>query len=574
MRSIRRNSPILLALGLVLFAAACPELPEGPRYIGSGSEGPRRGGTLMLWEESRVRMLDPHVAFDATSGIIINLLFDSLYDYDQEMQLVPALAAELPTISEDGRLLTVPLRRGVRFHNGRELTARDVMWSFERMLHPDLHSPGSTYYRAIVGYDAYQRKQTKHLRGLSAPDAYTFRIELDRADQSFVHALAMRFSAPVPREAVEGKGADLRRHPVGTGPFRLASWDPGVRIVLSRHPQYFKEGRPYLDGIVFEEAVKRDTAFMRFRNGEVDIVPRMGPADQLLLRSPLWRPYTATIARPDVYALFMNTAMAPFDNVHVRRAVAFALDRERWAKARSGNLLPTGQILPPGIPGYDPNLPNAQRFDLARARHEMRLAGFPEGLPEPVTFWTGDSATGRAYGQLAQADLARIGIDLVLKQVSFPVFLEETGRPNTAQIMSGGWSMDFPDASNLLHLLSSGARAEQDSLNRSFFSEPKLDALLERALVERDPELRAALYREANDLVAAAAPWAFFANTQSPQAWQPYVHGYVPHPVYWLPVADVWLDLPRRRIAQRIERALQRTRLAGLLPMLPGLSPW
>jgi ABC-type transport system substrate-binding protein len=554
----------------VVAIAGCPSLPDGPRYIGAGQKTPVRGGTLMVWDQSRVRMLDPHIAFDVTSHSIINLLFDSLYDYDREMRLVPALASELPKVTREGRSLTVPLRRGVRFHNGRELTASDVVWSFERMLHPDLHSPGAVYYSAVVGFDAFQKKQSAHVQGLSAPDPYTFQIELEQADQSFVHTLALRFSAPIPREMMEGTNKDLRRRAIGTGPFKLTSWDPGVRIVLERNDRYFQKGRPYLDRIVFEEGLKRDTAFLRFRNGEVDIMPMVGPADQMLLRGARWKPFTATIARPDVFALFMNTEMAPFDNVHVRRAVAFAIDRERWAKTRNHMIRPTGQILPPNIAGYDPNLPHRQRFDLARARAEMRLAGFPNGLSEPVTLWTSDGTTGRAYGELAQADLGRIGIELQLKQVSFPVYLEETGKPRTAQLVAGGWSMDFPDASNFLNLVSSKTKAEQDSSNRSFFSDPKLDALLDRALIEPDPERRVAMYREANDFVADAAPWAIFANTQGPQAWQPYVRGYAPHPVYWMPIAEVWLDLPRKRIAQLRERLLSDSALAHFLPRVEG----
>lgn len=564
MRSIQRTSaPLLLLFGLLL---GCPSLPEGPRYLGAGNREPVRGGTLMIWEDSRVRMLDPHVAFDATSSIIINLLFDGLYKYDQQVKLVPALAAALPEISPDGRVLTVPLRRGVRFHNGRELQAADVLWSFERMLHPDLHSPGASYYSTIEGYEAYQKKQAAHVSGLSAPDPYTFRIALAKADQSFVHTLAMHFSAPIPRELVAQHGKDLRRRAIGTGPFRLSSWDPGVRIVLERHARYHEQGKPYLDRVVFEEGLKRDTAFLRFRNGEVDVLPRMGPADQLLLRTAPWKRYMSAVARLDIFGLFMNTQLAPFDNVHVRRAVAFALDRERWARARNHTLLPTGQLLPPGIAGYDAKLPNAQRFDLARAKEEMRLAGHPRGLPEPVTMWTTDGAAARAYGELAQSDLARIGIELLLKQVSFPVYLEETGKPRTAQMMAGGWSLDFPDASNVFSLMSTKAITERDSINRSFYSNRELDELLDRALVEKQPERRAAMYREASDHVAKAAPWAFFANTRAPQAWQPYVRNYEPHPVYWMPVSEIWLDLPRKRVASHFPRALRATHFASLLP--------
>jgi peptide/nickel transport system substrate-binding protein len=138
------------------------------------------------------------------------------------------------------------------------------------------------------------------------------------------------------------------------------------------------------------------------------------------------------------------------------------------------------------------------------------------------------------------------------------VYLEETGKPLTAQMISVGWSLDFPDPSNILHLVSKGAIAERDSMNRAFFSDPKLEALLARAIVERDQDKRRALYREANDLVSELAPWAIFANTQALQAWQPYVRGYQPHPISWMSVSDVWLDLPRKRIAALLREPAQQ----------------
>lgn len=553
----------ILAASLLL-CIACPELPAGPRYLGAGHETPQRGGTLMLWEEARVRMLDPHVAFDQISGIIIEMIYDSLYRYDHELHLLPSIAEALPEVSEDGRRFTIPIRRGVRFHNGRELDASDVVWSLERMLSADLHSPGSPYFAAIEGVAEFQAKKSAHVRGLQVLDAHTVRITLAAPDQSFVFALAMRFAAPMPREELAKPGANPKRIPCGTGPFKLVSWDPGVRLVLDRHADYHRPGLPYLDRVVFEEGVRRDTALMRFRNGEVDIAPRMSPADTVFMRRGPWQPYLAISPRADTYGLAMNAELPPFDNVHVRRAVSFALDRERWARARNGLIRPTGQLLPPKIAGYDSVLPHRQRFDLAKAREEMKLAGFANGLPNPVSMWINDNSSARSYFELAQADLAKIGVQLEAKAVSFPVYLEETGKPRTAQMAAVGWSLDFPDPSNIMHLVSSHSIAESDSMNRAFFHDDHVDALLDRAIVERDASKRTALYHEANDRVAELAPWAFFCNTASSQAWQPYVRGYAPHPINWLEVTDTWLDLPRKRVA-----ALLREPAQGLARLFP-----
>ncbi len=569
MRSIPRLEGILLLCAAWL--GACPPPPDGPRFEGAGRTRPTRGGTLILSEEAKVRSLDPHVAFDVISGVVIEMVFSALYSYDESMQLVPALAERLPELSADGLTFRIPLRRGVRFHHGREATAVDVVWSLERMLSPELNSPGVPYFTSIAGVDDYIAKRAPHVRGIVARDRYTVDVTLTRADQSFAHKLAMRFTSVVPKEIVQARGARFAEEPVGTGPFVIETWERGVRLTLRRNPRYYRPDLPYLDRVVFEEDIKRETAFLRFRNGELDIVTGVSPPDKALLETPKWRKHMAVVPQADVYGISMNAQMPPFDNVHLRRAVAFALDRERWAKARNYGMLPTGQMLPPSVAGYDAALPGRQQFDLARAKDELRLAGLPNGLKDPITLWGVDSATMRTYGELLQSDLAKIGIRVEFKFVSFPVYLEETGKPRRAQMVYLGWVMDYPDASNFLGLVSSATIATENSSNRAFYSDPWLDKQLEEALVERDPVKRVAMYREANEFVAREAPWAFVANSVAPQAWQPYVKNYRPHPAYWLPVTEVWLDLPRRQVAALRSRAGLALRRAGLLPW--ELSP-
>ncbi len=564
MRSIQRARPTLLFC--VAWLLACPAPPDGPRFLGAGSASPVRGGTLMLSEITKVRGLDPLKAGDEISGVLYEMLFNGLYSYDTEMQVIPDLAERLPDLSADGLTWRVPLRHGVLFHHGREVTANDVVWSLEHMLDPDFNSTGASYYSLIEGAEAYRAKRAKHVSGLRALDRYSVQITLTKPDQSFLHKLAMRFTCVVPKEVVLARGKKFAEHPTGTGPFTLESWERGVRLVLKRNPHYFVKGLPYLDGVVFEEDIKIETASLRFRNGELDVISRMSPPDRALLATPKWRPYRATSPRADVYGIAMNAEMPPFDNVHLRRAVAFAVDRQRWAKARNGTLIPAGQLLPPAVAGHDDNIGNVQHFDLARAKEEMRLAGFPNGIEESFALWGTDSATMRTYAELLQADLAKIGIKIHFKLVNFPVYLEETGKPKRAQILYTGWIMDYPDASSFLSIVSSATKTSQNSSNRAFYSHPWLDKQLDQALVERDPKKRVQMYREANAFVAREAPWAFFANSAATQAWQPYVKNYRLHPMYWIPVNKVWLDLPRKSIAALRNRSDVALRHASLLP--------
>jgi ABC-type transport system substrate-binding protein len=556
----------LLAAWLV---AGCPALPDGPRYLGAGNATPRRGGVLMLGEEARVRTLDPPEATDTISGSVVQMLFEGLYAYDDDMNIVPRVASALPEQSDDGLLFTVPLRADVRFSHGRLVTADDVAYSLERLLDKRTGSAAAAMFSAIEGFDAFRAQKAAHLTGVRVLDGQHVQIRLTRPDQSFLHLLAMHVAAPVPREIVEQLGSEFAHHPVGTGAFVLSSWDPGVRVVLKRNALYFRKGLPYLDGVVRDEGVSTDTGFLRFRNGEQDIVLRVAPPDRALLEGPKWRPFVTTSPGVDVWALFMNCEIAPFDNVHVRRAVAFAIDRERWARARNGSLAPTGQMLPPRFVGYDAHLPHLQRFDLALAREEMRLAGFPDGLPETVLLWTSDQPKGRVYGALAQADLEKIGIHVELKPVSFPIYLAATAKRGAVQMFAGGWTMDYPDPSSFLNVLHSRGIAAEHSYNKAFYSNPELDGLLDRGLVERNPEQRARIYHEANDLVAKDAPWAFFANQSVPNAWQPYVKNFRPHPAYWTPINEVWLDLPKKRITALESHRYERLAMFSPLGLLP-----
>jgi len=559
---------VLFLVAVVLVCVTMPAAPDGPRYAGAGQARPTRGGTFVFFHETDLRGMDPQVAYDELSNMALKLLFEGLLDYDHDANLVPRLATQMPEVTPDGRTFVFTLRRGVRFHNGRELVADDVRWSMEHMLAPSTNSPGASFYTLIDGVDAYQARRAPHVRGIRVLDRYRISFTLTAADQTFLNAMAMTFAYPVARENyARWDATEVARHPVGTGAYMLATWEAGVRLTFTRNPRYFRPGEPYPDGMVFELNLTREAAFRRFRNGQIDHVHRLTPADYLFLRSaPKWNATREEYPLVDVWGLTMNCELPPFDNVHVRRAVGFAVDRERWNRARAYRLLPTGQPVPPALMGYTRDLPERQVFDLARAREEMRLAGFPNGVPGEISLWIGEGATGRVYGELAQSDLAKIGIRIRIKPVAFPVYLQETGKRRTAQLVYSGWSMDFPDPSNFLDILfHSRSIHESNSENRSFYSNPALDALLDRAKIERDRTVRAGMYREASAIVARDAPWAFVNNSKQTEVWQPYVRNYRPHSVWSNMYRDVWLDEPRRRIAARLQ-TFGRSRLAALLP--------
>lgn len=554
MASTRRRTRwgVVLCAGLFgLMLAACPSARTTPRYEGAGSKVPTRGGTFRFHSSGHIRTLDPHIAYDELSIAVIRHLFEGLLDYDDEGRMIPALAREVPVWEEGGRRLVLHLRQDARFHNGRAVTAHDVRWSLEHLLHPSTNSPGATFFSQLRGLQAYRAGRRQHLEGVQVLDRHAVAFALDAPDQTFLNALAMTFAMPVAREAYAGARAHPATRPIGTGPFRLAMWERGVRMVVERAPTSWRKQRTYLDRLVFYENVGDEVAAMRFRNGELEYLSAMAIPDYLLFRNHrAWRASQHEAPQPSTWGITLNCEMKPFDNRHVRRAVAYAIDRHRWNRSRNGRLRPTGQPLPPSIGGYlPPEHAAVQRYDLDAARRELRLGGYAKGLPEPVTLWLGGSPKAQYYGELAQADLAKIGIQVELKQVAFPVFIAETGQPGRAQMSMGGWGQDFPDAVSFFEpLFHSKSIHARDSENRSFYRNPKLDALLDQARQEVNPERRLVMYRRASAMVSKDAPWAFVWNDLDFEVWQPYVRNYVTNPVWSMDFRSVWLDLPLRPV--------------------------
>jgi ABC-type transport system substrate-binding protein len=543
----------LVALSTAL--GSCRDPYPTPRFAGAGATSERRGGVLRVAFDTDLRTLDPALAYDELSTAVVHHLFDTLVDYDPRTgEIIPSLA-ERYELGDDHKSYTFVLRENLTFSNGAPLDAHAFIRSFERMMNPrKVPCPGTSFYRLIDGAEEFSEGRAEHIRGVRAADRRTIVITLTQADQTFLNAMAMTFAAPVPVEYVARVGNDeFARNPVGAGPFVLERWEAGSRVVLRRNPRYWNAQRPLLDGIVYELSLARHLQFMRFQRADLDHANdyALTTADYLALTSqPAWRPYIHRESEIAMYGVAMNCEIPPWDNVHVRRALAFAIDRASIARSRNDRIRPLGGIFPPGLPGYDPNLPGAHTYDPERARAELREAGYPDGLPGEHEFWLTEGPSAAVYGQLLQADLARVGIRIRLKFASFPVFLEMTQRRRAVALSYTGWNMDFPDPSNFIDTLFHSRNAtDEHAQNQAFYRNPELDALLDRARVEPDRARRIAMYQQAERIVVRDAPWAFMFSPQRIDVDQPYVHRGAYSAVYPHDYRNTWMDLPRRPFA-------------------------
>jgi ABC-type transport system substrate-binding protein len=560
MRSIHARADVVTLTTLALVTAVLSfALATGcnkelaapvPGAHGDGDATPRQGGTLRLATFADLRGgLDPAVDVDGLSLAAIHLLFAGLVDYGDDGSVVPDLA-ERWDVDDGGRTYRFFLRPGVTMHDGAELTADDVRRSVERALHPSTPDPDATYFTNLDGYDAYAAGKAEHLDGVKAEGRYVVVFHLTKPDATFPYLAALHTIRPTCKSA--GERYSDTWAPCGAGPFELAAdgWQRGTSLRVVRHGAYFRPGLPHLDAVEWTFNMKPLAQRLRFESGELDLVRELSQADTArFVSDPRWARLGIAEHDTRIYGESMNTRMPPFDNVEIRRAVAAAIDRTHYVLLQATRMSALTQALPRSIADPDPSFP-AQRYDYAAALEHMKTAGYPYdpatgtgGWPEPIDYLLYDQGIPASSSQILQQDLAKIGLRLRLKMVSWGAFLALQERPDGAAMSQGNWQMDYPDPSTIFDkLFTTEAIAPDGSMNTAFYSNPRFDDLVARAHLEADPAGRKALYREANAILCDDAPWAFTFGYHLYDVRQPYVHGFVPHPVWPLDVSGVWLD--------------------------------
>lgn len=474
----------------LLAAAGLPLLAGGRRARADGVAGEMR-----IAYKDDIATLDPAIGYDQNNWSLIRAMFDGLLGYRPgTTTLVPRLAADW-RVDPDGRTHRFVLRQDVRFHNGRKLVADDVVYSIARARDPATACPGTGFYDAIERVDAIGHDRVA--------------IRLARPSAAFGHALALNFAFVVPREEIERTGADFGRHPIGTGPFRLAEWRAGERLVLAANPDYFEPGVPGLSRLVVRIGMEPVTGVLAFERGEIDALGDAIPPSQYasLRRDPTTASEIVTGPRLSTVFLSMRTNRAPFDDLRVRQAVAHAIDRAHLVRLMNGRIVAADGILPPGMPGYDPAR-RAPAYDPALARRLLAASGHAAPIRASLLVTATDP-----YPRLAEAlqqYLADIGIAVVIDALADSNVAALASDPEgPALVFSGGlaWSADYPDPSDFFTPILSCGAARPDGWNWSYLCRPSFDAAARQADAMLDVTARAAAWRMLFGDIERQQPW-------------------------------------------------------------------
>ena len=464
-----------------------------------------KGGTFIrLYSDPPT--LDPHLAGDTTSAGIIVEVFGGLATIDKDLQIVPDLAEDWD-ITNGGRTFTFHLRKNATFHDGRQVTAQDVKWSIERAGEPETQAPTVDLFLGdIVGFKDKLNGLASDVSGVRVIDDRTVEITADAPKAYFLAKLTYPTSFVLDKNNVT-KDASWLRAPNGTGPFRLAEYIPGEMIRLTGFEGYHL-GPPKLAEVL--HILSGGDALLMYENDEIHMTGvSLTNLDSILdPANPLNRDVQQAPPSFSTYYMGMNVNEPPFDDVKVRLALNYAIDRDTISTTLlKGLLVPATGVLPPGFPGYQESVsdysfdPEKAKRLLSESKYGANMDEFPNiTLSLPGSFGSSISASTEAILEMWRQNL---GIEVDVLQTEWATYLQDQ-RAGRFQMYGGsGWIADYPDPENFLDIL----LHSNSSNNATGYSNPVVDGLLEQARIEQDQEKRFDLYNQAEKTILKDAPW-------------------------------------------------------------------
>jgi peptide/nickel transport system substrate-binding protein/oligopeptide transport system substrate-binding protein len=475
--------------------------------------------------------LDPALIVDVYGAQIAAKLYNGLICFAEDLTPVPDIA-ESWTVSSDGLTYRFKIKRGVRFFNGREVTATDFKYSFERVLNPKTRSPRTWVLSRIAGAKDFMNGRSPEVTGIKVLHQFQLEIQLASPFAPFINLLGLTTAYVIPREEVERWGADFSFHGNGAGPFILEKWEHTQYIKLTVHSNYFR-GSPKLSGIIYRIIPEDFTALAELETGNLDVMLEIPPsAFKRFMEDPRWKPCVTIDPGLNTYYLGLNCQKPPFNNHLVRRALNYAINRDKIvATLLEGRGIPAAGPLPPLL--RDGPSPASWPYDPATARELLVKAGYPDGFS--MNIYQKADEESLDICQAIQSNLNHAGINAQIVQLEWSAFKEAVARGEAASFWLSWWA-DYPDAENFLFpLFHSQNWGLGGNLTR--FRDVQVDELLLNAVATINQKKRHALYQQIEERIIQEAPWVFCWHKANCSIHQPWVKNYALPP---LVVMEKW----------------------------------
>lgn len=479
------------------------------------------GNTLRVVTSATPDSLDPSISYMAVSWQMMFNIYDGLLTYSKEpgvkgAKLVPDLATSMPEVLDNGTTYRFTMRRGVTFAPpaNREVLPSDIKYAMERVLRTA--SPGSGFYTILKGSDVVASGKGKEISGIVVDDdARTIEFHLTRPDATFLFVLALQFSSAIP------KGTPLRDMTTeglvpGTGPYMFKEYVPLRRITIVRNPNFkqWTDAVPngYIDGVNVQLGVDPENGVTLIKRDKADYLLGGIPRSKMpeLLGSPEWKKHVNIDSSANTSYIFMDTRRPPFNNVKMRQAINWAIDRRAMVKLTGGAGVPSSTILPPLMPGFRDHKLYAGAPDINKARQLVSESGV---TPGKIEIWCRTTAPQPDMAVYLQGVLTDLGFTPSVKCVDPANFFTLVGNESTkAAIGFGNWGMDFPEGSNFIDVLLNGKRiTPEHSNNLSWYAgaDSQIDAA--NRMLNQDERNKA--WGDLDEQIMKDAAWAPYSHS-------------------------------------------------------------
>jgi peptide/nickel transport system substrate-binding protein/oligopeptide transport system substrate-binding protein len=537
---LKRKGLIILLVVVFVFAASflagCAKKEESKKTEKPKEETPVKGGTYYHPLYADPVSLDPAHISESEGFRVGTAIFEGLVKYDPKtLEVKPALA-ESWEVSDDATVFTFKIRKGVKFHNGKELTAADFKKAWERACAKVTQSEVAYVLAPIKGFDEMQKGTANELSGVKVVDDYTLEVTLKYPFAEFVQTLGHPVASVYPVEEAEKavKEKKVWETPIGTGPFKFVSWKHNQEVVIERNPDYWGS-EPYLDKVVFRVFEDENTAFLEFKAGNLHECGIPTGQYKATKADPTYGPMVITGPELALYYYGFNMEKGVFaKDKNLRLAIEYATDRDAIINTvMEGIPVPATGIVPKGIPGYVEGQ-SPYNYDEAKAKEYWEKSS----KPKEITLWYNTSEGHQKIAEAAQAGYKKVGINVKLTNLEWGTYLDKVMK-GECEFFRMGWIADYPSMDNFLYPLFHSS--EKGNNNMTFYANPEVDKLLEEARKETDENKRYELYRKAEKMILDDAPIVPIYFYRYAIVVQPEVKNYVRSAMGLVPFEQIWL---------------------------------
>jgi ABC-type transport system substrate-binding protein len=451
-------------------------------------------------------------------------LFNGLVRIGDGLRIQPDIAKDW-SVSADGLTYTFRLRRDICFSNNRGVIAYDFKYSFKRILDPANRSPNTWVFQKISGAEDFMKGRAGDVDGIRVIDDYTIQFRLKKPFSPFLKLLAMTAAYVVPQEEVGRWGPDFSTHPVGTGPFVLKEWRPNREIILEKREDYFSAPAK-VKGIIYRIIPEDLTAVTEFELGNIDILTVPASEYARYREDATRKQFISSIKGLNTYYIGLNCSRPLFNNLAVRKAMNFAIDREKILNTVYEGC---GRLAAGPLPDVLRRWDIATRYDYnpGKAGELIREEGL-EG--RTVYFFITADQEIIDMAEVLQSYIRAAGLNVEIRQLEWSAYKEAVNRGD-ADMFYLSWWADYPDPENFLFPLFHSSN-HGPAGNRTRYTNKNVDLLIEKGQQTMDEKKRDSFYGKAEEMIVADAPWVFLWHKTDFTIRQPWIKNYRIYPIY------------------------------------------